>query len=99
MLVCGLVISGAIFSEHPEPGQFSVLPATAAATPQAQPLMTSQLVPVDVVPVQASSMAGLPNLPRTDSLFDEISRTPQWRLQPGFPASAETVSDRIPIGQ
>ena len=102
VLVCGLVISSAIFSEHPELPQVSVLSATTAAAPAAQPLMTSQLVPVDDNSAQASSVTGVANLPRTDSLFNEIDQlrhTPEWRLQSGFPAGAEPVSERIPIGQ
>jgi hypothetical protein len=97
VLVCGLVISGAVYSEHTDSGQLAVLPASEPSTEPAQPVLASQLSPVGVSGMQVSSMAGMPNLPKTDSLFEEIRRTPQWRLQGDL--QAQPVTERITIGQ
>ena len=92
VLVCGLAISGAVFSEHNE-----VPPDMGLAQP-GQPnngLAIGSLVPVNGSP-QFTKLESDPEAPRP-SLFEEVHRANTMLLQ--APLQAEPVSARIYVGQ
>jgi hypothetical protein len=72
--VCGLLVSGAIYSERAEPTQaatpLALSPERLAAGGES---LVNHLVPVGVVAVeQVSGMGGIPNWQKPHSLFEEM---------------------------
>ncbi len=95
VLVCGLLITGAIYSERPEPEQASIFSPSSNLARQDRPGLMTQLSSMRESGVELSSTAGLPTIPRENSLFEEIRRTPQWNLPPEM----QPVVERISLGQ
>lgn len=99
VVVCGLLVSVVLYSEHAESGSMAILQPTQQPVFQEPQVVATQFVPSGAPGLELSSMTGLPSVPKGDSLFEEIRNTPQWRLQQQNAQPAlQPVADRIPLG-
>jgi hypothetical protein len=102
VLVCGLLISVVLYSEHADTNHLTLGTPTDESAPSEKSLLAG-VAPSGTPGVEFTTLSSSPStLPKSDSLFEEIRHTSPWRLQQNyqqsFQATPQPVVERIPLG-